>query len=179
LSGNDNSASIRIEVLGPESSGKSTLSSRLAEHWEATLVPEFARTYLSQLDRDYQQHDLLIIAREQFRRLREASGPLIIADTGLLVIKIWSEVRFGRVDEWIESRLALQEFDLHLLCFPDIPWSDDPLREHPDLPDRLALFELYEKHLREGNHSYEVIQGRDPQLRFERANQYIGKLVSS
>ena len=36
----------RILILGPESTGKSTLASDLAVHFDEPWVPEFAREYL-------------------------------------------------------------------------------------------------------------------------------------
>ena len=37
---------IKVVLYGPESTGKSTLSKALAEHYKTAFVPEYARTYL-------------------------------------------------------------------------------------------------------------------------------------
>ena len=39
---------LRIVLYGPESTGKTTLAKALAEHYQTTWVPEFARTYLQE-----------------------------------------------------------------------------------------------------------------------------------
>jgi hypothetical protein len=49
----------KIAIVGPESTGKSTLARQLASHFNTLWVPEFARKYIDQLNRPYQQADLL------------------------------------------------------------------------------------------------------------------------
>ena len=49
---------IRIAITGPESSGKTTLTNLLGETLNASVFPEYARTYLENLERDYVQDDL-------------------------------------------------------------------------------------------------------------------------
>ena len=57
---------IKICLFGPESSGKSTLSRKLSQHYNAPLVPEYAREYLQDLWEQEQKicrpKDLLPIA---------------------------------------------------------------------------------------------------------------------
>ncbi len=54
-----------IVVIGPESTGKSTLCSQLAEHYKTLWVPEFAREYLLKNGTNYSYEDLLLIAKGQ------------------------------------------------------------------------------------------------------------------
>jgi nicotinamide riboside kinase len=56
----------KIAVIGPESTGKSTLSEQLAVHYKTQWVPEYAREYLLQHGNKYTFDDLLIIAKNQF-----------------------------------------------------------------------------------------------------------------
>lgn len=55
----------KIVVIGPESTGKSTLSKALAAALQTVWVEEYARQYLEQLGRDYAIEDLLEIAKGQ------------------------------------------------------------------------------------------------------------------
>jgi nicotinamide riboside kinase len=55
----------KIVIIGPESTGKSTLCSQLAEHYHTTWVPEYAREYLEKNGMDYTYDDLLTIAKGQ------------------------------------------------------------------------------------------------------------------
>ena len=56
---------IRIALIGPESTAKSTLSEALAKHYNTVWVKEYAREYLSILKSKYTLTDILTIAKEQ------------------------------------------------------------------------------------------------------------------
>lgn len=126
----------KIAITGPESTGKSTLSEALAAAFGTVWVPEFAREYLETLGRSYEESDLLRIAKGQIElqeKLEARASKYLICDTELLVMKIWSEHKYGRCHPWILKKLEEMEYDLYILPYIDIPWEDDPLREHPDL----------------------------------------------
>ncbi|WKN41810.1 ATP-binding protein [Tunicatimonas pelagia] len=167
---------IKIVTTGPESSGKTTLAKALAECYQVAWVPEYARDYLNGLDQDYQEKDLLEIAKGQIQREDEAAKnkpDLLICDTSLIVIKIWSEYRYGRCHPWILEQVEQRSVDLYLLCSPDIPWEADPLRENPT--DRDELFEFYERAL--AGKPNLIIQGK-PSARLAQATNAIDRLLS-
>ena len=149
----------KVAVIGPECTGKSELSQLLAEYFKPTWIPEYARGYLDNLTRPYQEHDLLTIAHGQLR-LEDAwmSGvnKVMICDTNLYVIKVWSQVKFGNVHPDILKSIETRKYDLYLLTYIDIPWEEDPQREHPD--KRQFLFDLYRKEME--NQSVPFIQVR-------------------
>ena len=104
----------KIVVIGPESTGKSSLCEALATHYRTSWVPEYAREYLETHGMDYSFDDLLTIARGQLAledRLyaaAEAAGKeLLFIDTDLYVIKVWSEFVFGRCHPWILDRKSV------------------------------------------------------------------------
>jgi NadR type nicotinamide-nucleotide adenylyltransferase len=125
----------KVCVIGPECTGKSELSKFLAAHFKTCWIPEYARAYLDKLGHPYQQADLLKIAHGQLRLedewLRD-SNRVMICDTNLITIKIWSDYKYGKCDEEITGLIKTRAYDLYLLCYIDIPWVDDPQREHPD-----------------------------------------------
>jgi nicotinamide riboside kinase len=141
-----------IITTGPESCGKTTLADQLSETLYAPLVSEVARDYLNDCYRhnpayQYQQHDLLAIARLQHTRELQALAAkpaYLVCDTDLLVIVIWSEVVFGgcpdEISAMLENTIATTE-RTYLLCDHHIPWQYDPLRENPF--DRDILFARY------------------------------------
>ena len=136
----------KIVIIGPESTGKSTLSKQLAQHYNTLWVPEYAREYLEQTGVSYLYEDLLVIAREQRQREEMLSGhtkELLFIDTDLQVIKVWSEFVFNKCHSWILNQVAQSNYDLYLLCNVDLPWVADNLREYPDLHTRLILYQYY------------------------------------
>jgi len=160
-----------IVLTGPESSGKTTLAGQLSAHWRAPLAGEVVRDYLKDAA-DYKQSDLVEIAKRQLQeenKLLSLSPERIVCDTDLLVIMIWSEVKYGECDPWIyttfEHCITLDNTNrYYLLCDPSIPWQADPLRENPH--NRDELFDLYLQKLREYGLNYEIATG-DPEDRLQ------------
>lgn len=138
---------IRVAVTGPESSGKTTLSKELCQAFSVAYIPEYAREYLEKTEGKYDQNDLDQIAEGQLALFRKHTGNVLIADTDLTVLKVWSEVKYGKISDHIIEIDQKFHFDLYLLCLPDIPWEPDPLRENQD--DRRQLLEHYRNALLE------------------------------
>lgn len=141
----------RVVVLGPESTGKSTLCEQLAGHFSTSWVPEYARKYLLERGAQYTYDDLLHIAQQQIMledqyavKLAETNrSPLLFIDTDLYVMKVWCEYVFGKCHSWILDQIALRSYNLYLLCDTDLPWVEDELREYPDLESRRELYYIY------------------------------------
>ncbi|HEY6977001.1 MAG TPA: AAA family ATPase [Chitinophagaceae bacterium] len=57
----------KIVVVGPESTGKSSLCKQLAEHFNTLWCPEYAREYLLAHGKEYSYDDLLTIATGQLQ----------------------------------------------------------------------------------------------------------------
>jgi len=148
----------RIAITGPESSGKTKLASDLANYFKVEFVPEFAREYLLAQNCEYDFSDLDKIAEGHLHSIENAksTNPLIV-DTDMLVMHIWSMVKYGKVSSLIQKKLNEQRFDLYILCDIDIPWESDPLRENEY--DRDDLFQLYYKKLRDLNVNFIVVKG--------------------
>jgi nicotinamide riboside kinase len=136
----------RIVVIGPESTGKSTLSADLAQALGTVWRPETARAYLDVIDRPYEETDLLAIARvqqEEERVLINHAARWIILDTDCHVLRVWSESRYGRCHPEILTTVASARPSLYLLTDIDLPWEPDPQREHPDPADRRRFWHQY------------------------------------
>jgi nicotinamide riboside kinase len=160
-----------IVITGPESAGKTTLAGQLSAYWKSPLVAEVARGYL-EAKHSYQQYDLLEIAKQQHEKEQKILSQFpkrIVCDTDLLVIMIWSEVKYGRCDSWIyetfENCITQTSTSRHYyLCDSNIPWQADPLRENPY--NRNELFELYLQKLRKYELDHSIVTG-DPQQRLQ------------
>src|SRR6187549_922384 len=110
----------KVCILGPECTGKTALSKFLSEHFKTVWVEEYARAYLNKLGRPYQQADLLKIAHGQIRMEDEwlpDSNKILICDTNLIVIKIWSQVKYGSCDDHLIRQLQGRTYDLFLLTY--------------------------------------------------------------
>jgi|SRR5690606_647470 NadR type nicotinamide-nucleotide adenylyltransferase len=138
----------KVVVIGPECTGKSELSAFLADTFHTRWVAEYAREYIDELERPYVASDLVEIARGQIERedqQAKMASRVLICDTDLYVIKIWSMFKYGYCDPWILETINQRRYDLYLLTYVDIPWEDDPQREHPG--KRQELYDIYRKEL--------------------------------
>ncbi|WP_143962678.1 AAA family ATPase [Litoribacter populi] len=153
---------LKVVIIGPESTGKSTLAQGLAEYFGEPWVPEYAREYIDRIGRDYLYEDLLEIAKGQIReenRLENAARNLLFCDTNLMVIDVWSKHKYGQTDKWIIDTIKNRPYDLYLLTDIDMPWEEDPQREHPDPEMRAYFFELYAKKIKQTKVPYSLISG--------------------
>lgn len=157
----------RIVVIGPESTGKSTLAAQLAEHYKTVWCPEFAREYLLTHGRDYTFDDLLNIAYGQLEledtMETEARNGVYIIDTDMYVMKVWCEVVFNNCHTWVLKQIVQRQYHLYLLCNTDLPWVQDGLREYPDEDVRRQLFKMYQDLLINSGVPWAVVSGREKQ----------------
>ena len=179
----------KIVIIGPESTGKSTLCEQLAAHYLTGWVPEYAREYLMTHGTAYKYEDLLTIAKGQLA-LEDAYSARLLADnpndphskflfidTDMYVMKVWSEFVFGKCDPWILEQIILRKYDGHLLCRTDLPWTADELREYPDPVTREKLFHIYKDCLINQSTPWSEISGQAGQ-RLEGAIAVVDKLIS-
>lgn len=137
----------KIVVIGPESTGKSTLSEQLANHFDTVWCQEYAREYLTTNGTQYNFDDLLTIAKGQLALEEKGSASvrndLYFIDTNMYVMKVWCEYVFGKCHQFILDEIVSRKYDLYLLCNIDLPWSFDELREYPDEQPRQELYRIY------------------------------------
>lgn len=159
----------KIVIIGPESTGKSTLCEQLAAHYNTLWCPEYAREYLLKHGTNYSFEDLLTIAKGQLaleekyiesvlssreseiktNGLQNADSrfrtqdSLLFIDTDMYVMKVWCEFVFGSCHRFILDQIVKRKYDLYLLCNVDLPWVKDELREYPDLETRSRLYLIY------------------------------------
>lgn len=147
----------KIVIIGPESTGKSTLCEQLADHYHTLWCREYAREYLLEHGPSYSYSDLLEIAKGQIA-LEEKTAtavmnqhhnspqqhpPVVFIDTDLYVMKVWCEFVFNQCHSWIMNQIASRHYDLYLLCNIDLPWVNDELREYPDIETRRKIYKMY------------------------------------
>ena len=146
----------KVGIIGPESTGKTTLARYLAKRYKGICVPEFAREYIEKLNRPYTIEDVEAIARYQIVQLQEIKDGLYFFDTELIITKVWFEHKYGSCPPWLEQAIHDYPMDVYLLTFPDIEWKPDPVRENPDI--RLELFDRYESEIQKLDIPYYIIK---------------------
>lgn len=164
---------IKIALYGPESTGKTTLAKQLAEKFQATWIPEFAREYLQKKWNSFQEicepKDLLSIAIGQINLENEAlrtTEKYLFSDTNLMCTKVFSEIYYGFCDPILDKAAKKHKYDLFLLTDIDVPFEKDDLRDKPN--EREMLFEKFENALIENKKPYILISGNQNE-RLEKA----------
>lgn len=178
----------KIVILGPESTGKSTLCTQLAQHYNTQWCPEYAREYLLKNGTNYSFDDLLTIAKGQLaleeKYTQEALDviaknpqpyPLFI-DTDMYVMKVWCEFVFEKCHRFILDEIVTRKYDLYLLCNIDLPWTKDELREYPDLESREKLYNIYKDIMVNQNTPWVTISG-DYETRLQTAITAADKIL--
>lgn len=149
----------RVAFHGAESTGKSTLAARLGAELGCPVVPEYGREFAEARGIDFTMADLLAIAREQDRRIREASAarpPLLLLDTDPLMTAAWAEMLFGDAPEEL---LGYPKADLYLLFTPDVAWIADGTRFFGSAEERARFAAIAEAVLVRAAVPYRAIGG--------------------
>ncbi len=150
--------SLRIAIVGPECSGKTTLCADIKKATDCFVVDEFAREYMSQRKgRVYDHKDLIRMAHVQAKRNKAATGALHVCDTEMTTLAIWAQKKLGGIPPRILELEREQVFDHYFLCSPEMPWEPDPLRENETSRDE--LFESYSERLGHLNRPFVVLEG--------------------
>ena len=183
----------KIVVIGPESTGKSTLCELLAAHYNTAWCPEYAREYLLTHGVNYNYDDLLTIAEGQVALEEEylatanrqssivsenSAGntstqsairnrqSVIFIDTDMYVMRVWCEYVYHRCHAYILKQIQERKYDLYLLCNTDLPWVADVLREYPDDASRIELYGIYKNLLiNQSTPFVEISGGYDERLK--------------
>lgn len=151
----------KIAIVGPESTGKSTMSVYLAKHYNVPWVAEFARYYCEALTGACTLQDEINMFHGQIALeksvLATTSTDFVICDTTFLTVKIWSDAFFGETPAIVLNALQKYQYDFYILLDIDLPWEDDPLRDFPN--QRAYFMDIWHKELRALHANYQVVSG--------------------
>ncbi len=170
-----------IVISGAESSGKSTLTKYLSSYFNTLESDEYARRYVERLDRKYNIKDVETIAKRQCARFlidkrNFKSNDLVFYDTFLIITKVWFEEVYGQCPIWLHKAILNYKPNLVLLCYPDIPWKSDGIRENEN--KRNYLYEKYKQELKFYNIEFELVKGIG-EIRNRRALDIVKKRIKS
>jgi NadR type nicotinamide-nucleotide adenylyltransferase len=154
----------RVCLHGPESTGKSTLATRLAAHFRCEVVPEYGRAYCEAHGTDIGMAELVHIAEAQdamnkaaAARAAELGAAMVLFDTDPLITEVWAQMMFGKSDAWFASFAGYA--DLYLLLDIDLPFVDDGLRVYAKAEQRRHFFDLCKAELEARGVAYALIRG--------------------
>lgn len=167
----------KIAIVGPESTGKSTLSHQLAQHYKTVWVPEYAREYCEKLSEPCTWDDEIAMFKGQLElenRLISKAKNLLICDTTVITVKVWSDYMFGKSPQEVLDEISRRPYNLYLLMDIDLPWRDDPLRDFPHM--REYFMKVWHDELKALGANYITISGTD-NTRFENAVRVIDEYL--
>lgn len=154
----------KIAIVGPESTGKSTISADLARHYQTAWVPEFSRDYCSKLTEPCSLQDELNMFYGQLELEKEilpAANKILFCDTTIMTVKIWCDFTFGFSPQEVLDKLLLHSYDFYLLMDIDLPWQEDPLRDFPTM--REHFMDIWHRELQALDAHYVVVSGNNHQ----------------
>ncbi|MCB9614318.1 MAG: AAA family ATPase [Sandaracinus sp.] len=166
----------RVALVGPESTGKTTLAKQLAKRLDATFVPEHASTCLEAGVCDtssFRARDFEDFARGQRASedtLAELVGGLLLCDSDALTTRLYAERLLGECPPWIAEEAESRRYDLTLLTTADVPWQDAVHRV--DRNGREGFFETMHAELSRLRRPF-VLLDSDPERRLARATDAI------
>lgn len=161
---------LRVCVIGPESTGKTTLACQLARHYDAFWVREYARLYsadkLALGHGRWWPEEFVHIARTQRHLEAEAereANSLLFFDTDAFAVWVWHRLYAEQPSKALEALVETLRADFYLLAAPDIPFVDDGIRDR-SIP-REWMYRLYRGELeRTGRRFVEISGTRDARL---------------
>lgn len=168
----------RIIITGPESTGKTNLAKQLASHYNTVFLPEYARTYIGNLNRPYRYEDVVLIAKMQIenekKTFKKANNFLFI-DTGLIITKVWFQEVYNKYPNWLDVAIRNSLPELYLVCDYDLAWVKDSVRENGSIEKRAYLMGRYIKEIENFGVKYHIISGRGL-IRLQKAVSCVDKL---
>ena len=169
----------KICIVGPESTGKSTLAKKLAEHFQTVHVPEYAYTVISKKGKDnLELKDMEIIARGQKaseEALAQQANKVIFSDTDTMTTSLWSQMLFQDCPDWVTKEAKNNPYDLYFLMDTGQEWMDDVHRYSPETQEE--FMKACEKRLAQMNVPYIKLSG-NWDARFEKAKAAVNSYMT-
>jgi HTH-type transcriptional regulator, transcriptional repressor of NAD biosynthesis genes len=172
---------IRICIVGAESTGTTTLSKVLAQHYNTNWVPEFGRLYSeAKLFKNiWTSQEFEFIANQQNNledQLAIGCNKLLICDTNAMATSVWHNRYMNFYSDEVDCYSFDRIYDLYILTGDEIPFVQDGLRDGEDI--RHQMHETFLYNLRESNTNFIHVTG-DVQTRLESSKLIIDLLIAN
>lgn len=167
----------KICVYGTESTGKSTITKKLAAHFHTTYVPEMAREIIEETEECTENH-LIQIAELQAKTINEKikiANKLLFVDTDLNITSSYSQFLFNKklvVESWVEQA---NNFDIYLYLDNDAPFIQDGTRLDKQRRDELNL--SHKRQLNDKGINYHLVTGNWDE-RFIKSVEIVKRLLA-
>jgi HTH-type transcriptional repressor of NAD biosynthesis genes len=172
----------KVAIVGPESTGKSTLVKSLGKFLNGSIVHEYGRTVSEAKKNNLNADDFLPIARGQQALIdiavRNAATPLVVIDTEALTTYLFSKIYLDSPKDIILDFAADQEIDLYVVLAPTVAWVDDGTRVAGNQADREQFFEDLVGLLEHNKRQYIIVDETDYVLRQTQAATGIYNFVN-
>jgi HTH-type transcriptional regulator, transcriptional repressor of NAD biosynthesis genes len=168
----------RVCFLGAESTGTTTLSKAIANHYKTVWVPEYGRMYsegkiFAGEEAEWRTEEFINIAKIQAMTedlLAESGNGLVICDTDPFATSVWHERYMGNQSKDLEDFANGRSYDLYIVTGDEIPFVQDGLRDGEHI--RHKMHERFIEKLTETNRHFICVNGSVE----ERLKQAIGAI---
>jgi HTH-type transcriptional regulator, transcriptional repressor of NAD biosynthesis genes len=148
----------KICFYGPESTGKSTMTKRMAEIYQTEFVPEVARELIT--SNDFTLKDISRIGYAQTKRVIDktnTANKILFCDTDVITTEIYSQHYLQTVPEELYKLENTIKYDQYFLFDIDVAWVADDMR---DLGNRRQeMYEVFKNELDKRKISYLKVSG--------------------
>jgi HTH-type transcriptional repressor of NAD biosynthesis genes len=168
----------RVCIIGPESTGKTTLAGRLARHFNTMMVPEYARGLIDVLGGQVLDHAFPMFVQGQAASeaaLARQANRVLICDSDALTTMLYRRLYYGDCPDYLRAAVERERYDLYLLTDHDTPFVEDPQRNHPHA--RAWFFDQCVEWLDSRSASFVVLSG-GWDARFEIARAAVTALIA-
>jgi NadR type nicotinamide-nucleotide adenylyltransferase len=129
----------KICIVGPESTGKTTLARDLARQYNTVFVPEFAREY-AYFHGKIRYSDVMKIVLAQTTLERQQvllANRILFCDTCPLSTFVYSRHYFRKAPKKLYQMICKERYHLYMLMDADLPWQKDSVRDSKETQSRL------------------------------------------
>lgn len=171
----------KLCFMGPESTGKTTCSQRIAKQLNTIYVPEYAKSVIEKQNGQFFLENVEQVALAQINSENALSrfvNKVMICDSDPLTTLLWSELLFNTSPIALKEMVDKQHYDMTFLFYPDTIFVEDLHRNLSNNNkekidnERLLFFEKSKDYLEKLKRPYMIIKGGYEE-KYEQINNWI------